>query len=49
MWKPFQILIHVKNVCTKGNVYGKHDMWLAIELITYKYENRNANLDKNLH
>jgi hypothetical protein len=38
-----------KEKCVSTLIKGKHDMWLAIGLITYKYENRNANLDKNLH
>jgi hypothetical protein len=38
-----------KGKCVSTLIKGKHDMWLAIGLITYKYENRNANLDKNLH
>ena len=37
----------MKNVCTKGNIKGKHDTWLARGLTTYKYENER--LDKNLH
>jgi len=30
-------------------IKGKHDTWLARGLTTYKYENENRRLDKNLH
>jgi hypothetical protein len=38
-----------KGKCVSTLIKGKHDMWLARGLTTYKYENENARLDKNLH
>jgi hypothetical protein len=38
-----------KGKCVSTLIKGKHDMWLARGLTTYKYENENAHLDKNLH
>jgi hypothetical protein len=38
-----------KGKCVSTLIKGKHDTWLARRLTTYKYENENACLDKNLH
>jgi hypothetical protein len=38
-----------KGKCVSTLIKGKHDTWLARKLMTYKYENENACLDKNLH
>jgi hypothetical protein len=38
-----------KGKCASTLIKGKHDTWLARGLTTYKYENENARLDKNLH
>jgi len=38
-----------KEKCASTLIKGKHDMWLARGLTTYKYENENTRLDKNLH
>ena len=35
--------------CVSTLIKGKHATWLARGLTTYKYENENARLDKNLH
>jgi len=37
----------VQRECVSTLIEGKHDMWLARGLTTYK--NENARLDKNLH
>ena len=38
-----------KGKCVFTLIKGKHDTWLARGLMTYKYENENTRLDKNLH
>ena len=38
-----------KGKCVSILIKGKHNTWLARRLTTYKYENENARLDKNLH
>ena len=38
-----------KGKCVSNLIKGKHDTLLARGLTTYKYENENAHLDKNLH
>jgi hypothetical protein len=38
-----------KGKCVSTLIKGKHDTWLARRLTTYKYENENTRLDKNLH
>ena len=38
-----------KGKCVSTLIKGKHVTWLARKLMTYKYENENAHLDKNLH
>ena len=38
-----------KGKCVSTLIKGKHDTCLARGLTTYKYENENARLDKNLH
>jgi hypothetical protein len=35
-----------KGKCVSTLIKGKHDTWLARGLTTYKYENKNARLDK---